>query len=393
MPADAASPASAPGFASFAFGLTESEEARAATLHRESIVVDMLFQGPCGVRSFDAAMSQELRDAWDRDRDPMRGWNRCADLPVRRALNNGNDELERCWRDSGITAGTRERDIVSIEELVRGTAIAQAQFDRFPWLVKALEADDIRLAKAEGRVAAFVNSQDTIGFGTDLTLIECAYDLGLRMLQLTYNSQNFVGCGCTERQDSGLSRFGAELVRELNRLGVLVDLSHCSRRTTLDACDLSTVPVVASHTSAAALYEVDRAKSDEELLAIAQTGGVIGIYAVPFFLSPDSAPTIEAMLDHVDYVVGLVGVDHVGIGTDWPLQMPQWALIEIAQRWTATYGFRAEHNVNCELNLVGFDDYRDFPNITRGLVARGYDDEQVAKILGENFLRVFAVEP
>ena len=378
-----------PPFGQFDFGLTDEQEKRAASLHAESTIVDMLFQGPCGYRSFDDAMTRELEDAWSTDRDLVRGWNRVIDLPVRRALDGASSEFETCWKASGITAGTRERDILSVEDIVRGFAIAHAQFDRLSWLLSALEPADIRRAKKTGGAAAFVNSQDTIGFGHDLTLVECAVDLGLRMLQLTYNSQNLVGCGCTERHDSGISHFGVEMIRRLNELGVLIDTSHCGPSTTLDACSISEAPVIASHTTAAALYDVDRAKSDDELRAIAESGGLIGVCAVPFFLAPEPAPTINAMLDHITYIADLVGVEHVAIGTDWPLQMPKWALVQIAQPWAKAFGFRDEHRIDCELNLIGFDDYRDFPNITRGLVHRGYSDESIKLILGENFLRVF----
>ncbi len=378
-------------FGTFDFGLTEEEESRASGLHADSTIVDMLFQGPCGYRSFDDAMTRELEDAWSTDRDLVRGWNRVIDLPVRRALEGASSEFEMCWRESGITAGTRDRDLFSHEDIIRGFAIARAQFDRLPWLSNALEPADIHRAKEIGDAAGFISSQDTIGFGRDLSLIECAVDLGLRMLQLTYNSQNLVGCGCTERRDSGVSHFGVEVIRRLNELGVLIDTSHCGPKTTLDACSESAAPVIASHTTAAALYNVDRAKSDEELHAIAESGGVIGVCAVPFFLAPDPAPTIHAMLDHIAYIVDLVGFEHVGIGTDWPLQMPKWALAQIAQPWAKAFGFRDEHHIDCELNLIGFDDYRDFRNITRGLVQRGYSDESVKLILGENFLRVFGV--
>jgi membrane dipeptidase len=146
--------------------------------------------------------------------------------------------------------------------------------------------------------------------------------------------------------------------------------------------------VVASHTSAAGLYEVDRGKSDVELKALAETGGVIGIAAVPPFLAPGEGVTIEAMLNHIDYASELVGWRHVGIGTDWPLQASRETLDAVYMPLMMESGFRPEHNLSIA-NLVGFDDYRDYPNITRGLVSRGYDDEQIRGVLGENFLRVF----
>ena len=376
-------------FGVYDFGLSPDDEARAARLQAECVVVDMLFQGPCGYRSFDDGMLRTVEEQWEVDRDPVRAWNFVVELPARLAARGELADFEACWRGSGITGGTRERDFLSLEDVIGGFAVAQLQFDRLPWLDKALRADDVRKAKAAGRMAGWVNSQDTLAFGRDLGLVEWAWELGLRMLQLTYNSQNLVGSGCTERVDGGITSFGKRLIAKLNELGVVIDTSHCGRQTTLDTCTLSEVPVIASHTSAAGLYAVDRAKTDEELEALAATGGVIGVYAPPFFLSPDPDVSIEAMLDHVDYLVQLVGAEHVGIGTDWPLQMPKWALETITLPWAATAGFRPEHRLDPVRNLVGFDDYRDFPNITRGLVARGYSDADVAAILGGNFLRVW----
>src|SRR5207253_1958845 len=137
----------------------------------------------------------------------------------------------------------------------------------------------------------------------------------------------YVGVGCTERVDAGLSNFGLQVVERCNQLGVIVDTSHCGRLTTLDACRASRTPVIANHASARAVHAHVRGKSDEELDAIAASGGLIGVVAVPFFLA-GGHPTIEAMLDHIDYIAGRVGWRHVGIGTDWPLQAPHDLLQE-----------------------------------------------------------------
>jgi membrane dipeptidase len=124
--------------------------------------------------------------------------------------------------------------------------------------------------------------------------------------------------------------------------------------------------------------------------AIADTGGVIGVVAVPFFLTDNKRPTIEHMLDHIDYIVALVGWQHVAIGTDWPMQAPDAVLRSTLTSETSVIGFRAEDRIDVTRRLEGFDDCRDLPNITRGLVKRGYGDEQIRGILGENALRVFA---
>jgi membrane dipeptidase len=375
-------------FGTYPYGLSEEQEERARRLHRESLIVDMLFYGPCGYQAFTTEMVAEIEREWERHHDPMRISAFILAQPVAHALRGTFAEFKDTWDACGVTVGTTEVTLpnATFKEIPIATRIAE--YDGFPWLVKALTAADMWQAKSGGKHAGFINTQDTDGFGMDLETLDEAYKLGMRMIQLTYNSMNFIGAGCTERTDAGVSNFGVRFIRRMNELGIIVDTSHCGRQTTLDACAISTAPVIASHTSASEVYRVDRAKSDEELRAIAGTGGIIGVYAVPFFLGAGGGVTIEAMLDHIDYIARLVGSEHVGIGTDWPLQMTKWGL-ERFQELMGGAGFRPEHNISAITNLIGFDDYRDYPNITRGLVKSGYSDEQIADILGLNALRVF----
>jgi membrane dipeptidase len=206
---------------------------------------------------------------------------------------------------------------------------------------------------------------------------------------LTYNQMDNIGVGCTERVDAGLSMFGVEVVKHCNAIGMIVDVSHCGHLTTLDACRRSTKPVNANHTAAKSLFAHVRGKSDEALRAIAGTGGVIGVVAAPPFLTAEASPTIEHMLDHIDYIATIVDWRHVALGTDWPLQAPDELLKQIFRAAAYSIGFRDEHQLDVTKRLIGFDDCRDLPNITRGLVKRGYSDEQIRGILGENALRVF----
>jgi membrane dipeptidase len=173
--------------------------------------------------------------------------------------------------------------------------------------------------------------------------------------------------------NGGVSEFGAKVIGRLNDLGIVVDTAHCNEQTVLDACKISERTVIASHTAAFARFAHDRGISDRAAEAIAATGGIIGVVAVPFFLGRGTS-TIETMLDHIDHFVSLVGWQHVAIATDWPLAPPKWVLEKRTPMLVAN-GFRKEHGITPAQNLVGFDDYRDFPNITRGLV--------------ENFIRVF----
>lgn len=375
-------------FGTYDFGLSDEQEERARRLHQESIIIDTLFQGPCGYRSFTDEMLNQLKEEYKKHQNPEKGLWRAVEMPVRRAIAGDFPEFEACWRGSGITAGNRQVGGNFPGDDTAWFALNQAQFDNLPWLRKATRAEHIRQAKRDGDHAGFVSTQNTLQFGQDLDLINQSWELGLRMIQLTYNSVNFVGGGCTDRVDCGVTDFGVKFIARMNELGIIVDTGHCGRQTTLDACKLSKTPVVASHTSAAGVHLHDRAKSDEELKAIAATGGYIGVYAVGMFLTDDPNATIDHMLDHIDYIANLVGAEHVGIGSDWPMQAPQWGLDRLAEH-AMEIGFREEHGVTRPKNLVGFDDYRDFPNITRGLVKRGYSDDEIRGILGENFLRVF----
>lgn len=385
-------------FGTFEFGLSPDQEIRASRLHNEAVIVDMLFQGPCSYLSFDAELLRKI----DRRRNelglarPAEGnaatvepWVRVAyDMMLRRALR-GDETYRRCWEESGVVGGNRQLGFDLLD--ARAWARAQVHFDTLPWLVKGLRVGDFRAAKARGQRVGYITSQNSGGIDPSLTDLQHLHDFGLRVLGLTYNMQNAVGGGCTERTDTGISNFGAKLIAHANELGIIVDTAHSCRQTTLDACELSEQPVIASHTTAHAVFPHERAKTDEQLEAIASTGGLIGVNAVPFFLGTgDTAGegvTIERMLDHIDYVSRLVGCEHVGIGTDWPLPFDKESL-KLAESTWGQIGFREEHNVNAA-DLVGFRDYRDFPNITRGLVGRGYSDEQIHGILGENFLRVF----
>ena len=377
-------------FGTFDYGLDEEQEARAARLQRESVIVDALFQGPVGYRVYDAEMNRVLRSRYESHRDLMRGLLDGLELPVRMAVEGRMDAVRQQWDESGITCGNRTIELA--EGRVRDFTIGhtQMQFDHFDWLTKALTAEDIRRAHENGTHAGLVNTQVLTGPWRDLDVLGQFYDFGMRMCQLTYNNMTTVGAGCMEPNDAGLSTFGVASVKAMNQLGVMVDTGHVGRRSTLDACEVSEAPVVASHTAAEGRYKHARGKSDEELRAIAATGGVIGVVAVPFFLEAGTDTDINAMLDHIEHVAEVAGVDHVCIGTDWPMQLPEWISLEIFQPMTSEIGFRPEDGVDATQRLIGFDDYRDFPNITRGLVARGWSDESIQKVLGENFLRVMA---
>jgi membrane dipeptidase len=264
------------------------------------------------------------------------------------------------------------------------------RYASLPWLRYVTTAAEIRQAKRDGVVALYAHCQPSTPAPRDLKAFDVAYAKGLRSFMLTYNLMDNIGVGCTERVDAGLSRFGVDVVRHLNAIGMIIDVSHCGHLTTLDACRYSKRPVNANHTAARSVYAHARGKCDEALRAIADTGGVIGVVAVPAFITADPVPSVEHMLDHMDYIANLVGWRHVAIGTDWPLQAPDDVLQATLGAITGSIGFRAQDRLDLTQRLAGFDDVRDLPNITRGLVKRGYRDEQIKGVLGENALRVFS---
>ena len=234
-----------------------------------------------------------------------------------------------------------------------------------------------------------MNAQMTAGLYR-LELLDVAYDLGIRMMMLTYNNQNFIGSGCQEAQDSGLSDLGVRFVRRMNDSASSSIRPTAGRRPHSTPAAKSSKPVVASHVGADAVYPHVRNKDDEELRAIADTGGIVGIVALPSFLSGDAHPAVSDMLDHIDHVASTVGWQHVGVGTDHPLMSDKWTLAETSQLYHEQLGFRGGDFGDATLNLIGFDDHRDSVNLARGLLKRGYTDEQIHGILGENFVRVFA---
>lgn len=302
-------------------------------------------------------------------------------------------DLVKDWMESsGLTCGVFSAP-VGDDLVFRTWDQIAARNTSVSWRRRATTAEEIRQAKRDGVITAYGFWQPVAPIPRDLAALDDAYERGLRTCMLTYNRMDNVGVGCTERVDAGLSNLGLAVVQRLNDLGVIVDVSHCGPATTLDACRISNGPVTANHTTARAVFHHARGKTDEALKAIADTGGVIGVLCVPAFVTDAATPTIEHMLDHIDYIANLVGWEHVGIGTDWPNTAPEDVLRSIldpAAEANKDLGFREEDRLDVSVNLVGFDDVRDFPNITRGLVKRGYSDEQIRGILGENALRVFA---
>jgi len=361
-------------------------------LHREGLVIDTCSQ--LGPTVITPAMTQRL-DELAAARAPS--WAFVVELARMAHESLLADELPGFWDgwdragvDAGcVTIGAFGERPFSFENAVRDLAEFTETFDAIPHrLIKATSADDVERAARDGKRAVILAFQNTTHFGDDLDRLALFHQLGVRIMQLTYNSRNLVGDGCTERVQTGLSAYGVEVVRRMNELGVLVDVSHCSDATSLDAIHVSERPVAADHAFCGSVVRHDRAKADDVARAIAERDGYFGVCVVPFFITDDPHPTLDHWLRHVDRAVELAGVERVGIGTDWGEDLPP-ALVRVLNDEMLRMGFRDEHRVDWAATTEGFRTWGEWPNLTRALVDHGYSDDEVSGLLGRNFLRVF----
>jgi membrane dipeptidase len=251
----------------------------------------------------------------------------------------------------------------------------------FSLVGKASDLDD---AKRSKKIAVIMGIQNADHF-REVKDVKTFHELGLRCSQLTYNSQNFLGSGSTDRVDGGISDFGADIIKAMNEVGMLVDVSHCGDRTTLDAIDASSKPIAVTHSNCRALNNHPRLKTDEAIRKLAAKGGVMGITGVRMFVRSEEPTTLEHIVDHIDYVVKLVGVEHVGIGSDAGLtgydSMPPEQLKMLRGSYKASYAMREK---------LDTDDYgpKRAYALADALLRRGYSNENIEAILGGNFRRL-----
>lgn len=265
-----------------------------------------------------------------------------------------------------------------------------------PNLRVVYSASDITEARAQGQTGIIIGFQESLPFGTDLDRIWMFAHVGVRVVQLTYNFRNFVGDGCLEDPDGGLSRFGRRVIRELDSAGVIVDLSHAGSRTALEAVELGEKPPVVSHAGAAAVVHNPRNLSDAVIDAVAARGGVLGCccWGPMCWLGGDDF-TVEDLVRHIEYVAGRVGVDHVGISTDSACTTDVASTQIIAERTHARYPevtgpFVSKFGIRIEARYPkGLCNLRELATLPEVLSRHGFGQEDVAKILGGNFLRVF----
>jgi len=286
-----------------------------------------------------------------------------------------------------------------IDIALRGLARHQMVFDHMPGFIrKAITIDGVRGASADD-VHSMIWSANNPGAhggfrdGDEvLDWIRIMHRFGVRVMHLTYNRRNWVGDGCVEDANAGLSGFGRDVVALMNDLGIMIDTPHSGMQTTIDAAKHSRAPVAATHTVVREVHYHPRGKTDEAMKAIVGGGGYIGICCIPYFLNDNG--NISHLLDHIDYVVKLVGIDSVGIGTDvgYNGPMPEGVKMnpfpKYKRHWFNWWPEGVASSVNTDEHSSGSLAWVCWPYFTVGLVMRGYTDEDIAKILSGNFLRV-----
>jgi len=305
-------------------------------------------------------------------------------------------------RESGVTCahttvgpvGTTAPD-TAFMDTVRGIAYWEREIDAHPEvLARVRTASDITRAKKTKRTGMVYGVQDGVAFESDLSRLDDLHALGLRVVQPTYNRRNLLGDGCLEPGNSGLSRTGIEAIERMNALGILVDLSHCGRQTAADAIRVSKKPVAFTHTGCQALADHPRNRTDAELKAVADKGGVSGIYFMPY-LSEGRQPTAADIVRHLEHMVQVAGEDHVSIGTDGNIS-PTTVDEKYKEAFAKNTRERREAGIGAPWELddgylfaADLNTPRRLATLAMMLADRRHSAARIEKILGGNLLRVF----
>lgn len=303
-------------------------------------------------------------------------------------------EMVRNAQTSGITAVNLTIGGGTPEQVFQSMARWERDIDRHPdVLMKIRTTSDLRMAKQQRKLGLIYGFQDGVGIGTDLTRVALYHTFGLRIVQLTYNVRNMFGDGCLQPENGGLTPLGRQLVEALNARGITVDLAHCGQRTTAEAIEHSSRPVAISHSGCRAINDVPRSKLDTDLKRMADKGGVIGIYLMPF-LTMNGQPTSDDVIRHIEHAINVCGEDHVGIGSD--LSITPHVVDEEYMRIHRTF---VESRIRAGVAAPGEDPEvpmfvtdlntsRRMEQIAEKLLARKHSEARVEKIIGQNFVRL-----
>lgn len=281
----------------------------------------------------------------------------------------------------------------NFRETVANIEVWNGYFERFPELIfHGRTGDDVRFARETNRTAIFYGFQNPSPMEDDIRLVEILHTLGARFMQLSYNNQSLLASGCYETNDTGITRMGKAVIEEMNRVGLVVDMSHSAERSTLEAIEISSRPIVISHANPGFWEPALRNKSDTVLRQLGVSGGMLGFSIYPHHLKGKGDCTLQSFCEMIAATAELMGVDHIGLGSDLCQDQPdsvvEWMRVG---RWTKNidYGEGSAGNAGFPPMPGWFNDNRDFDNVEQGLRDAGFSDEDTGKIMGGNWLRFF----
>ncbi len=307
---------------------------------------------------------------------------------------NWSERIFRQMREGGVDA---VHVTIAYHENFRETVMNFSRWNRWfedhpDLIMRGMRGDDVRQARRMNRTAIFFGFQNPSPIEDDIGLVEIVHQLGARFMQLSYNNQSLLATGCYEDEDPGLTRMGREVIAEMNRVGLVVDMSHSAERSTLEAIACSTRPIAITHANPASWAPALRNKSDRVIRALAESGGMLGFSLYPHHLKNKSACTLESFCEMIARTAEMIGAEHFGVGSDlcqdqpdsvvkW-MRMGRWTKGEDFGEGSATApGFPPMPN--------WFEDNRHFHRIEDGLRAIGFDAYETAGIMGGNWLRFF----
>ena len=307
---------------------------------------------------------------------------------------NWSEKIFKQWRASNLTA---VHVTISYHEQFRETVSNFEQwnswFEKYPSLIMpAFYAEDVETANKQNKTAVIFGFQNPSPIEDDIGLVEILHRLGGRFMQLSYNNQSLLATGCYEENDPGITRMGKEVIKEMNRVGMVVDMSHSSEKSTFEAIELSSRPIVISHANPSFWHPAKRNKSDEIIKELSNSNGMLGFSLYPHHLNNSTQCSLEDFCSMIARTADLIGIDHIGFGSDLCQDQPD-SIVEWMRvgKWTKEldYGEGSASNPGFPDMPSWFRDNRDWHNIIEGLKKHGFSNDEINKIKGENWLSFF----
>ena len=349
----------------YIYPLSQEQEEKAMKIHKEATVFDL------HMHSVVLPESLEDLDDWIRMLRYKTGYKGIKHAGLNGFID-GFGSIAHDWE---------------LNDIIKEIGLRASEMDHnYDKVIRGLRVEDVYRAKKEGKIVIFICVENAEIIGNLIDNVDMLYGLGVRAMGLGYNKRNLIGDGRVERTDSGLSNFGLAVIERMNSLGMIVDVVHCGERTTIEALEASKDPMMISHSGARGIYNTVRLASDEELEAVKNNGGLLGIHSGPNILSGEKNQNIDMMIDHLDYCVKAIGIDHVCIGSDNYFG-DKTMFNQNSMRRHSADKLQNYIKINCD-NMKGIENPSEWKNITRVLVKRGYSDEDIKKLIGGNALKL-----